>query len=102
MRKNQIRTLHGGHGTRLYGIWNGMKSRCYNPKSNSWKYYGARGIAVCDEWRLSFVAFRDWALANGYEDGLSIERDKNDLGYEPGNCRWIPLFAQSRNRRKGK
>ena len=78
-----------------------MRQRCSNPKCKEYVYYGARGIKVCDEWQgrdgvKNFVA---WAIRNGYQDELSIERINNDLNYEPSNCKWIELWKQKRNRR---
>lgn len=81
---------------RLYRIWAMMKQRCSNPRHNAYPRYGGRGITVCDEWQ-QFAAFEAWALANGYADDLSIERDKSDVGYCPGNCRWATAIEQQRN-----
>ena len=81
-------TIHGKSHSRLYQIWNSMKQRCSNPNAISYKYYGAKGITVCDEWKTSFQAFYEWAMANGYAENLSIDRiDAND-NYCPKNCRW--------------
>lgn len=76
-----------------------MKRRCYDSKRESYVDYGGRGIIICDEWLNDFVAFKDWALANGWEEGLEIDRIENNGIYEPGNCRWSDDVTQSRNRR---
>lgn len=92
----QVRVRHGESHTRLHNIWMGMENRC-NPNNTSSKRYGGRGITVCEEWK-QYEKFRDWALSNGYEDGLTIERKNVDKGYSPDNCEWIPLKKQARNR----
>lgn len=83
---------------RLYSIYSSMIARCHNPKSISYKYYGGKGIAVCDEWKNSFENFAKWSDLNGYNDTLSIDRKDNSKGYCPSNCRWIPLSEQSNNK----
>lgn len=95
----QRMTTHGGSSTRLFRIWTGMKTRCQNPTAVSWKYYGALGITVCPEWIDDFSAFRDWSLAHGYADGLSIDRKDFNLGYAPDNCRWATTHEQATNKR---
>jgi hypothetical protein len=85
--------------TRLYYVWQGMKRRCDSPKNKSYADYGARGIKVCDQWANDYGAFMDWALANGYKQGLSIDRIDNDKGYSPDNCRWVGRKQQNENRR---
>ena len=94
------RHVHEGRHTELYSHWCSMKSRCHNKNHVHWDRYGGRGIKVCDEWDKSFAVFRDWAMANGYKDGLSIDRINNDGNYEPSNCRWANQKQQSRNTRR--
>ena len=83
---------------RLYRIYYGMMSRCFNKKYDAYKHYGARGITVCDEWAGHFYVFEKWALDNGYDDSLTLDRINNDGNYEPSNCRWTTMKVQSNNR----
>lgn len=82
---------------RLYRIWTGMHRRCYNPTHDRHQWYGNKGVTVCDEWH-DFLAFRTWALKNGYEDELTIDRVDSDGNYEPANCRWVDIRTQANNR----
>lgn len=91
---------HGMTGKRLYRIWHDMKNRCEYSKDKKYSYYGGRGIKVCNEWSSNFESFMTWALSNGYNDLLTIDRINNDGNYEPNNCRWITMKEQCSNRRK--
>jgi hypothetical protein len=84
---------------RIYQIWENMKQRCYNPKAKNYKNYGGRGIVVCDEW-LNFNSFENWAINNGYQDSLTLDRKENNLNYTSDNCRWITNLEQQSNTRK--
>ncbi len=88
----------GISGERVYNIWKTMKSRCFDKTDKDYFNYGGKGITVCDEW-LSALKFKEWAFNNGYKDNLSIDRIDNDGNYEPGNCRWVDIYEQNRNRR---
>ena len=93
-----------GHGlthTRLFNIWNGMKERCYNQNNYHYKYYGARGIKICDEWlgENGLINFYNWAMSNGYTDKLTIDRINVNGDYEPNNCRWETMLKQANNKR---
>ena len=95
-------TTHGNSKTRLYGIWNHMKTRCYVKSYHAFRHYGGRGITVCDEWANDFQAFYDWAMSHGYRDDLSIDRIDVNGNYEPSNCRWATQKEQVSNRRNAK
>ena len=89
---------HGMSGTRLYGCYRAMMSRCYREKDIHYHAYGQRGITVCDEWRHNAKAFIDWAVSNGYSDNLTLERIDVNGNYEPQNGTWIPMADQYKNK----
>lgn len=93
---------HGLTDTRLYGIFHNMKQRCYNPNNPKYNAYGGKGITICSEWLEDFEKFYNWALQNGYQEHLTIDRIENKKAYQPDNCRWITMEENRRAaRRKG-
>lgn len=87
--------LRVSHNNRLYNTWSAMRERCYAPRKQNYKYYGGRGITVCDEWKDDFKAFAEWAIANGYTDTLELDRIDTDGNYTPENCRWVTHMENS-------
>ena len=93
--------IEGAHtygGTQLHRAYWNMVNRCNCSSSSRYSEYGGRGITVCSEWMEGYPAFEAWALANGFADGLSLERVRVNEGYSPDNCKWIPLPAQAYNK----
>lgn len=86
------------HNTRLYSIWEGLVQRCCNVKCKDYQKYGAIGRGLCEEWRNSSRAFYSWAMQNGYDDSLSLDRIDNSQGYSPENCRWATRRTQNVNK----
>lgn len=82
--------------SRLGGIYKSMKQRCYNKNNKSYKWYGANGVKICDEWLYDPNSFEEWSLANGYDDTLTIDRVDKTKDYCPENCQWISMSENSR------
>lgn len=93
------RLRHGLSKTRIHNIWKSMFDRCFNTNESCYKHYGGRGITVCEEWKL-FENFYKWAMSNGYQDDLSIDRINVNGNYEPNNCRWATMRQQQNNTRR--
>lgn len=89
------------YNTRVYAIWRNMLQRCGNPKNTHYKWYGGKGVTVCEEWKTS-DGFIEWAKISGYTDTLTLDRIDGSLGYTPGNCRWVTRKAQSHNMRSNR
>ena len=100
--KSEIRGRWGGLSkTRLYSIWSHMLRRCYcEADAKHWPDYGGRGIRVCDEWRLDFMVFWEWAWSHGYDPALTLDRIDPDGNYCPENCRWATVLEQLINTRE--
>ena len=95
--------FHGDSGNnKLYNTWGNMIQRCENPKVEQFNDYGGRGIKVCKKWRTSYSKFKKWAMKNDYSDKLTLDRENNDEGYTPDNCRWVTRSIQSQNSRMRK
>ena len=86
---------HGLSKHPLYRKWSGMITRIENPKDARFHRYGGRGIVICEEWRNNFLSFYNWAISNGWQKGLTIDRKNNDGNYEPNNCHFIPMIENS-------
>lgn len=100
--ENNPRFSHGltdGNSYRhpIYVAWQNMKARCFNPNYEKYHRYGGRGITICEEW-LNVKNFSEWAFANGWSKGLTLDRIDNNGNYEPSNCQWVSVGKNSRKK----
>jgi hypothetical protein len=103
VRKERIREVQVTHNLSkhpLYSVYKDMIRRCYDINCKAYKDYDGRGIIVCDEWKNDIFAFRHWAMNNGYEIGLQLDREINDGNYEPNNCRFVTKDVNNKNTRR--
>jgi hypothetical protein len=84
--KSKTKTIHGQTPIKLYQKWRSIKNRCSNPNNPGYKVYGSKGVKVCSEWRNDYQPFKDWALKNGYDEGLDLCRKDVKKNYTPENC----------------
>lgn len=94
------RTTHNLSRHPLYQVYQDMIKRCYSPACKAFEDYGGRGITVCQEWLDDIFAFRSWAMLNGYETGLQLDRIDNNGNYEPDNCRFVTKDVNNINTRR--
>ena len=100
----QVNKKYKHTSKRLYGVYKGMLTRCYDETSREYHNYGGRGILVCQEWLNDYDTFAEWAYNNGYKEDAehlecTLDRQNVDKGYSPDNCRWVTNQVQQNNRR---
>lgn len=98
---NHNHMKHNGVHTRLYNIWKTMRQRCFNKNNQKYEYYGGKGVSICAEWN-DFSNFREWAISNGYNEDLTLDRIDVNGNYEPANCRWVTHQIQANNKSNNK
>lgn len=101
-KTNNPVTKHGYSRHPLYKIWKGIRSRCYRVTNPNYFRYGGRGIIMCDEWYMYPEKFIEWSIKNGYKPGLELDRENNNDGYFPDNCRWVTSEINNNNKRSNK
>jgi len=97
-------TIHGLFYHPLHSKWKDMLNRCYNKNASSYHLYGERGVTVCEEWKNSFLDFYNWAISNGWEKGLQLDKDKKGNGfiYSPNSCCFLTSKENNNNRRNNR
>lgn len=91
---------HGLSNHPLFRKLHRMKERCYDKNACDYKYYGGKGVVICQEWLDDFISFYDWSINNGWVKGLTIDRINPNGNYEPSNCRYVPMTVQYNNKRR--
>lgn len=100
--KQSCGCLREKYPNRLRSIYAGMISRCYDKDHLNYKYYGEKGIVICDEWKNDNRKFFHWSVNNGYDSDLTIDRIDPEKDYSPDNCQWLPMIEQIQKRRSNK
>lgn len=95
--KRKVHTKHGLSGHPLYKVWEGIVNRCYAKNSPAFRWYGARGISMCDEWRYNPETFINWAISKNWVNGLTVDREDVNGNYTPHNCRLVTHQTQMNN-----
>ncbi len=93
---NLRNTKHGQHGTLTYSRWKSMRQRCIDKNAENYKYYGGRGITICQQWLDSFSTFLE--DMGECPIGMTLERLNSEIGYRPDNCIWAEMAVQNKNR----
>ena len=99
MRSKAFYVLPKGYTqTPLYRAYHDMIDRCYKPQKSNYKYYGGKGVKVCEEWKIEYLSFYEWSIVNGYKEGFQIDRIDVNGDYTPKNCRWVDKITQENNK----